>query len=274
MQLSRIVCYSAIIQYSHRVSYRLNGGKVVMNRLCLSLLLLLVPQLVWAAGWQVIPIRLDLGVKAKSGVIRIVNNDDSSMPLQMSAVEWTQDENGKDIYTPTEDLLFFPRIMTVEAQSERVIRVGIRKPALDNEKTYRLFIEQIPVQSESTGAQVAVAIKFGVPIFVTPPKKIVSGELDSISLSNGDLVIPVNNSGNSYFRINTITARGLDRNEKEIFTESLTGWYLLHGVGRTHQLPVPAADCRNIVHIDVEVITDQQLKLNKTLPVTADMCGQ
>lgn len=234
--------------------------------------MLLVPQLVCAAGWRVIPIRLDLGVKEKSGVIRIINDDSTPMPLQMSAAEWTQDENGKDVYTPSEDLVFFPRVMTVEAQAERIIRVGVRNPALVSEKTFRLFVEQIPVPNDSAGAQVAVAIKFGVPIFVTPPEKKISGQMEPVSFNNEELTVPVKNTGNSYFRVTTVTARGLDAAGQEVFTESLTGWYLLHGVRRTHQLAIASADCRKAVKIDVEAKTDQKIKFAETLPITENMC--
>jgi fimbrial chaperone protein len=243
-----------------------------MRRFCLGLLLLLVPQLVCAAGWQVIPIRLDLGVKAKSGVIRIINRDSTPMPLQMSAVEWTQDENGKDVYTPTKDLIFFPRIMTVEADDERMIRVGIRQPALKTEKTYRLFIEQIPEPSDNPGAKVAVAIRFGVPIFVTPPEKKVKGLMSRVVVDNGQLDMLVKNIGNSDFRLTTITARGLDATEQEVFNETLTGWYLLNGVSRTHQIKLP--DCSKATQIEIEALTDQKILFNETIPVTAKMCSQ
>jgi len=54
----------------------------------------------------------------------------------MKAFEWTQDSEGKDKYTETQDILFFPKIMVSEKKEERILRAGIRMPAVTKEKTY------------------------------------------------------------------------------------------------------------------------------------------
>ena len=91
-----------------------------------------------------VPIRLDLGRDAKSGVVTVINESDDRLQVQMTAMEWTQDADGKDRYAETGDILFFPRLMIFDKKEEKILRAGIRVPAAAKEKAYRLFIEEIP----------------------------------------------------------------------------------------------------------------------------------
>ncbi len=106
--------------------------------------LLLLPVAARAGDWRVSPIRLDLGRDAKSGAVTVANDSDDRLQVQMKAYEWTQDAEGKDRYEETGEILFFPRMMILERKEEKILRAGIRVPAVAKEKTYRLFIEEIP----------------------------------------------------------------------------------------------------------------------------------
>src|SRR5512145_3038365 len=133
------------------------------------MVLLSVPALPTAARagvWRVSPIRLDLGREAKTGVITVINGAEEKLQFQMTAHEWVQDDEGKDVYAESADLVYYPKIMVIEPKEERILRAGIRVPAAAREKAYRLFIEEIPEPRKSPGTSVAIAVRFGVPIFV------------------------------------------------------------------------------------------------------------
>ena len=53
--------------------------------------------------------RLDLGPRAKSGVLTVTNEGEEKLNFQLQAMEWTQDAAGKDVYNETQDLIFFPQ---------------------------------------------------------------------------------------------------------------------------------------------------------------------
>src|SRR5512141_2213007 len=105
---------------------------------------ILIPALADAGEWRVTPIRLDLGREAKTGVLTVANDGDDKLQVQMNAMEWTQDANGKDVYTETKDIIVFPKIMILNGKEEKILRAGIKMPAATKEKTYRLFIQEIP----------------------------------------------------------------------------------------------------------------------------------
>jgi len=226
----------------------------------------------YAGEWRVTPIRIELDKNAKSGVVTIVNEGTEKLNVQMKAMEWTQDTEGKDVYTETEDLIFFPKIMTIEAKEDRILRAGIKIPAVAKEKTYRLFVEEIPEPKKSEGVNVAIAIRFGVPIFVKPLKAEPKGEIQKLELANGVVSATVKNTGNVHFMINTVSIRGKNDMGEEIFAKDINGWYLLSDVSRIYSAEVPKEICRDLSRIDAQVVTDK-LNLNGKADVAAAMCG-
>jgi len=163
--------------------------------------------------------------------------------------------------------------MTVDPKSERIIRAGIRIPAVAKEKTYRLFIEEIPEPKKAAGTTVAVTIRFGVPIFVKPVKEEAKGVIERVDLSTGTVTIAVRNTGNVHLIINSINLTGKDQKGEKTFSRELSGWYLLNGVSRLYSTPLPPDACIKTTTFDIEVKTDK-LNLNSKLNVDASMCRQ
>jgi fimbrial chaperone protein len=238
----------------------------------LLLCLLLLPVAVIAGDWRVSPIRLDLGRDAKSGAVTVANDSDDRLQVQMKVFEWTQDAEGKDRYGETGEILFFPRLMILERKEEKILRAGIRVPGVAKEKTFRLFIEEIPGPRKAEGANVAVAIRFGVPIFVKPLKEEARGEVGAMTMSAGALLVPVKNTGNVHFVVQSVLVRGRNGAGEEIFSRELSGWYLLAGVSRGHETTVPPETCGNMAVIEAEVKTDK-LPLRGRMIVDRSMCG-
>jgi fimbrial chaperone protein len=239
--------------------------------LYISFALLLIPSIAFSGEFRVTPIRLEFNRGTKSGVITIVNEGEEKLTVQMKAFEWTQNADGKDQYTETNDIIFFPRIMTLDKSEEKILRAGIKIPATTKEKTYRLFIEEIPGPQKAEGVNIAIAIRFGVPIFVKPLKEEAKGEIEKIDLSKGVLNALIQNRGNTHFIINAIVVKGKNVKGEEVFTKELSGWYLLSGVSKLYTTSIPQEVCKGLSKLDVEVKTDR-FNLNGKLDVDQAMC--
>lgn len=237
----------------------------------LLFLVFLMPLVGFSGEFRVSPIRMEFDVRAKSGAITVFNEGSEQLNLQMKATEWIQDSEGNDQYPETNDIIFFPKIMTLGKGESRVIRAGIRTPAVASEKTYRLFIEEIPEPKKVEGAQVAIAVRLGAPIFVKPIKEEAKGEVGKIDLSEGNLNIVVRNTGNVHFSINTIKIRGKNWDSEEVFSREVNGWYLLSGVSRTYTTQVPQEICIGLRQIEIEIKTDR-FTLNDKFDVSKAMC--
>jgi fimbrial chaperone protein len=223
-----------------------------------------------AGEFAVSPVRLDLDRNAKTGVVTVSNDAQEKLQVQMQLFEWTQDADGKDHYEPSSDLVFFPKVMSLKKGEQKLIRAGFKVPATTTEKTYRLFIEEIPEPkvSEGQGATINVAIRFGVPIFLKPQKEESRGELTKVAVAQNKLAIAVNNTGNQHFIIKTIAVQSGDSFRKEI-----NGWYLLAGAARTYSVDIPADVCKSLAKLDVNIKTDK-LELSRSVDVTPEMCQQ
>jgi fimbrial chaperone protein len=244
--------------------------------LALTLLVALFPpwgknETVFAGEWRVSPIRLEFDRQAKSGVLMVINDGTEKLHVQVRAYEWTQDESGKDQYTESNDLIFFPHMMVLQKNEQRILRAGIRIPAALKEKTYRLFIEEIPGPQAGQGTNVTVAIRFGVPIFVKPLREEIKGVLDPVAIDQGVLRATARNLGNEHFVIHSLTVKGKDGRGKEIFAKELAGWYLLNGATRTYQTSIPAEVCLELKKVAVQMNTDK-FNLDHLLDVQKEMC--
>jgi len=247
-----------------------------MNRLPVAAALLtavLLPASVWAGNWRVTPIRLELGRQAKSGVITVISESKERLQLQMKAFEWTQNAEGQDRYEETGDLVFFPKMMIFEKDEERILRAGIKVPATKREKTYRLYLEEVPGPRKAEGVNVAIAIRFGVPIFVAPLKEEPRGEIAKVAMAKGTVEAEVRNPGNVHFVIRSVTVKGKNAKEEEIFSRELSGWYLLAGASRTYATEVPAEICPDLAMVDVTVATDR-FPLAGHLDADTAMCSR
>ncbi len=246
-----------------------------MSRSFLSitvLVLLLFPLVATAGDWRVIPVRLDFDRSAKSGVIRLINNADNPLNIQVAAKEWTQDKMGQDVYVETSDLIVFPKILTIPPKSERILRTGIKVPAVQREKTYRIFIEEIPQPNKDPGAGVSVSIRFGLPVFVAPLQAALQGELVDLSLSGGTFRGQIKNSGNLHLQFQSLTIRGTDSEEEEVFSIPVKGWYLLEGKTRTYEVSIPQDECRRSSKLHFDIAAQGKLNLTKTLEVNQATC--
>ena len=189
-----------------------------------------------AGSFGVSPIRLDFDRSTKTGVITVTNDDEARLSFQMKLMEWTQDAQGADQYAESSDLIFFPQLMVLEPKEKRIIRVGTKSPPSASERTYRLFIEEIPDASEARaqGTQVAVKLRFGVPLFIAPLKAELSGAITDVKFVKGEIgqiQLMVKNSGNQHFRFETISAKAAG-----VVLGEVSGWYLLAGAQRAYTI--------------------------------------
>lgn len=238
----------------------------------LPLFVVILAPVIATAAWQVIPVRLEFDQRTRSGIITLKNDNDEPMSFSVDARQWIQNAEGKDIYIETKDILFFPKQLTIDPHQERVIRAGIKIPAIGAEKTYRLFIKQeASPQQKQTGSQVAIAIRFGVPIFVVPVSENIQGKITDVNIKNGTLNFVVNNQGNVHFRVNAIQLTGKKAEDEEIFSQDLAGAYFLAGTEKSFSMDISEDFCAKVDFIKIDVISDR-IQLNERINVDEAMC--
>lgn len=226
-----------------------------------------------AGSFRAVPIKIFFDGKTKTAAIEVINDGQENLTIQIEVSKWDQDNEGNDVYEPTRDLIFFPKILNLAPGEEKIIRLGYEgKRDAKAEGTYRLFLHELPV-SKPGEVEVKIAIKMGLPVFIKPAKDVQITTIEGTDMSEGILNVRLINSGNSHYITNRITARGIGKTGEEVFSKELTGWYVLAGRKRTYSIEIPGSECRMSERIDIEVLGDKSL-LKDTHTVTRDMCGK
>lgn len=190
-----------------------------------------------SGSFAVTPIRLELSPTVRTGAITVVNSDQVPLGFQIKLLRWTQDPRGEDVYEDSKALTFFPRLMTLEPDTRRVIRIGTQAPAGDTEAAYRLAIDELPAPRQpGSGATVAVQVRFAVPIFIAPRQPRISTEVLDLAVRGGELRFRLVNRGNQHVKIDDLL---LFRGERQL--ASGQGWYVLPGAQRGFAIKVDAA---------------------------------
>jgi fimbrial chaperone protein len=227
----------------------------------------------YAANFDIQPVRIELNGKSRLGKLSIHNVSDIEFPIQVRAYEWSQNEKGEDVYKETQDIIIFPKIMTIAKNEERFIRIGSNVLPGAKEKTYRIYIEEMPSATTiKEGANIRLFMKVGVPVFITPIKTEDKADIEKISINGGKVELKVKNSGNSHFIVTAINLSGLDSGGQAPFKKEIGGWYLLSGTEKVYETTVPIDTCNTITQLNIELKTSKQT-IKTEFPMDKSMCN-
>src|SRR5689334_420229 len=151
-----------------------------------------------ASSFTVNPIKVVLSDKERSTLLTVQNQSSEALRFQVSVSGWSQSPGGEMVLSATRDIVVYPSILSLAPGEQRKLRIGATVGAGPLEKSYRIFVEELPpLQSSqrSSSTEVRVLTKMGVPIFVEPPAIASKGSLTGLALSGGKLAFDLRNDG-------------------------------------------------------------------------------
>ena len=203
-----------------------------------------------AATFTVDPTQIFLLNRTASVLLTLHNESTETLSFQLSAFSWTQSVTGEMQLQPTQDIVFYPPLLTLKASETRRVRVGTTAAFDAREKTYRLFVEELPPADTPKG--VRVLTKMGIPIFLRPAKQIATAELTDLRQRDGVLKFTLSNAGTVHFLPRSIKVRGL-AGTATAFERDVEGWYLLAGGRRDFETTLPKNACAQVTSVIVDV---------------------
>jgi fimbrial chaperone protein len=207
---------------------------------------------VHAATFTVDPTQIFLSGRTGSVLLTLRNESDETLQFQLSAFEWAQSPSGEMQLAPTEDVVFFPTLLTLKPRETRRVRVGSAVAQDAREKTYRIFVEELPPTTTSAGGGVRVLTKMGIPIFVRPAKEVATATLNDLRQQDGTFRFTLTNAGTVHIVPQSIKVRGL-AGSATAFDRDLEGWYVLAGGRREFELAFPQNACAQVTSIVVDI---------------------
>lgn len=227
----------------------------------------------YAANFDIKPIKVSFNARTKAEKLSVTNVSEDDLTIQVTAFKWSQDNEGKDIYEKTSDIVVFPKVLKIPKGEERIIRIGTNAKPDTRERTYRVYVEEIPIETKKEeGATLRIAMKFGIPVFVGPVKGEGEVSIESLDVKKGNAAVKVRNNGNAHLIITSVKIAGKNEQGAESFTRELGGWYLLSGASRTYETDIPDKACARTTKLSVTVKTTKN-SMQKNLGVTKDMCS-
>lgn len=206
-----------------------------------------------ATNYTVNPVQIDLTAAATSALLTLTNASEQPISFQVSGFRWTIDEAGESRLEPTQDLLFFPQLLTVEPRSQRKLRVGATVPFGGSEGAYRLIVEELQPQRNSSGVSVRILTRMSIPVFLVPEKPALDLRVAGAALDGGRLSFRLESRANVHAPPTKTTVTGTSASGETLFARELDGWYVLAGGSRPLATDVPPDVCPRIAVLTLQV---------------------
>ena len=133
------------------------------------------------------PVAIELNDQTKVNSITYTNDSKFEVLVQPSQMLWTQ-ENGKDKYSHTSDLLIVPAFVKIPAGQKQIFRVTRRDKNEAEPKAYRLILEDVSEDvsdalTENQSSVIRFKFNHNLPVYFYPKSvKKSSYKIPSISL--------------------------------------------------------------------------------------------
>lgn len=176
--------------------------RVLLSLLASASVLGLASTPVLAGTFSISPLRIELSSGVQTGAVTIRNQEATPVVVQAEAMLWEQDD-GQDRLTPTRDILVSPPVFTLPPNGSQLVRVALRRTAdARRELGYRLLLTEVPQQGNPEVAQLSVALRLSLPIFVAPTSPARAQLEWTTARDGGDGIrVTAHNTGNAHARV-------------------------------------------------------------------------
>jgi len=225
-----------------------------------------------AATIAIDPTRLHLSGKTHSQSISLRNSGREKSRFQVSAFTWQQTPSGEMQLTPTEDILFFPSLLEIAPGETRRVRVTTNLTPAAIEKSYRLFVDELPPPNANTTGAIRVLTRFGIPVFLQPSAPVATPAV-SVEIKAGHLLVSLENRGNSYFLAQSLRVIGRDASGVVKLEKDLPAWYVLARGRRLYDVMLEEDVCAAVSTLSVSSKTEYG-SARAERPVAAGACAK
>ncbi len=203
----------------------------------------------------------------------VKNESAERLRLQVSIMAWDQSKQGEMVLKPTDDIIFYPTLLTINPSDQRNLRVGTHTKDVSREKSYRILIEELPPNEKAQASGVRFLTRISIPIFIQPRKAEPKGVIDQLTLRKGELSFDIKNEGNVHIQPREIRIKGTSPDGGVQLERKIPGWYVLSGGLREYRIEVPKNECVKLKDLKVEFEIDEK-PVNESYAVPVNACAR
>ena len=227
---------------------------------------------VFASTVAVSPVNIFLTTDTPSALLTLTNQGSERVTFEISLYSWNQTNAGAMQLAPTPDIVFFPSLVTLNPGEARNIRIGtVVKPA-DVEKSYRLFLEELPsprTRATDRGRlQVRLLSKISLPVFLVPDKVRFNTSISEVTVHHRALSFKINNNGTAHIIPEAVNVSAKDNAGTVLFQRAAIVWYILPGESSKVDVDLPARTCAQIRLLSISLETDTEVVKKSFAPST------
>jgi fimbrial chaperone protein len=223
---------------------------------------------------QVNPVRVSLSPAARSEIVALRNNGAEPASFEMQIRSWEQSSSGEMNLGLTEDVVVFPPVVLLAPGEERNVRVGASISFGAVERTYRLFIQELPPPPrQETAPQVRVLTRIGIPVFLSPARVVERAVLKALSVRDGKVLFTLVNSGTVHVRPTAVKVALKDAQGKTLGNREAAAWYVLAGGERAYDVDLRGEGCAAVREVSVAITLDSKQVLQAASAAPEGVCA-
>lgn len=227
--------------------------QLALAELLLGALLIAAPAAANASSFALNPTTLTFATTI-SGDVVISNFGTAPLRLSVRTYDWRQSAANPEELAPSENVPYFPRLLTVQPGSSQRVRVGVLDPRGAVERAYRLVVSELPdgpaAGPQSSGLQIVERID--VPIFLLAKVPAVSDCTIAELRRHGDGVdVDLSNAGNVHVAQSEVEVTLRDAAGRKQWAGSRSAFYVLAQSSIGVHFPIPAGALRAARRIEV-----------------------
>lgn len=230
------------------------------------------PDRVLAQGIQVTPIQVELTERARTAIVTLHNLGTEPVRVQVTAFAWDESPRGDMQLSRTKDVTFYPGLFTIGAGQKRNLRIATSAAVADVEKTYRVFVEQLPGGPDASRTTVRMRMRIGIPVYLEPRERSPAADLSPVHRDGRKISFVLRNTGNVRVRPASVKLAGKDEKDQVVFELPLSGWYVLAGGERIFEAEAPREGCARVRTLSAEVGLEKST-LRAQTPTPDGACG-
>jgi fimbrial chaperone protein len=191
-----------------------------------------------ATDIRVAPVMLEPLPGANSTTLTLINEEEKPVSVQVRVMRWTQ-ENGKDVLTPTTNVVASPPLVQLKPDQHYLIRVvRTDKSRAAQEEAYRLLVDEVPDPANARPGAVAMVVRQSIPVFFAAEDHRVSIVDWSIAPNGDKAELVATNRGTRRLRLSDIV---IEAHDGPVYQQAGLVGYILPGTTMRFPVDIGAA---------------------------------
>lgn len=125
----------------------------------------MIPAAALAADMRVAPVVIDPLPGSRTATFTLINDEDRPLKVQVRVMRWST-VGGKEVLTPTTDLVASPPLASLKAKQHYLVRlVRTAKAPPVGEESYRVLVDEVPDPNNVKPGAVQLVLRLSIPVF-------------------------------------------------------------------------------------------------------------